>query len=635
MSTSTNTFSFFLKSKLGLIPGALKIERDDKAIREEYGRLLDYEAGGEPAKYLELKSYVSSQDFKDRKREIENQRFQDTEAWAKEQEYRSLKKTPEFKNYLRFINSPHYENFKKYEASEDLNKHEKLRDYVTSFEFNEQLKHKFANTDDYKKYLDYKKLKSTKEIIHYYRIRHSRDYHAVEKLHASKELKAFEELENMVNSVEFKTMRRVMKSQEFKETPEYEKFQKYQSLLSDPSIKAYLRQKKSRAFPDFLLLKDSPEIKEFESLEKFVTSGDLEKARKEFEAKLAAEKFKLSQFKAEKKSGKFKGYYVLSNSNMFDDYRQIHDSRELKHFRELEKYLESKEYKEIKQYMKSSGKFKKSGEYQKLLQFRELDRSPKIRWYFKQIDHKKFDEVRNYELSFFEDFQGTSPDKKKWITSYFWGKKLLKEGYSLAGDLHLLTDGDNISLENGTARILTKKEKVHGKAWNPAIGFHPADFEYTSGILSSGESFRQQYGIFEAKVRLGAHPSVFHTFWMLGNHMLPHVDVFRFLGKSRTSIHTGSFHQDRENIRSHKSSVSGPDFSKSFNIIRLEWTPEKMVWKVNNQTVHTQSSHLPQEEMYFSFSSGVHSATEGHFPAVSMDIDWVRCQKMKTNGKEE
>jgi beta-glucanase (GH16 family) len=475
-------FSFFLKSKLGLIPGAYKVEHNDKIIRDEYARLLEYEAGGEPNHYLELKAFVTSQDFKDRKKEINSQRFKDTDAYAKLQEFKEMKKSPEFKNYMKFISSPRFDGYKKMENSQDLKKHEELRDLVN--------------------------------------------------------------------------------------TPEF------------------------------------------------------------------TDKEKKQQFKNEKNSGKFKDYYALRNSKMYDDYIQLQDSKELKHFNELEKYVRSDEFKEIEKYMKSADKFKKSEEYQKLLEFKSLDRSPKIIWYFKQMKLKKYDEVKRYDISFYDNFENKSLDKKKWITTYFWGNKLLKEGYSIVNDAHLLTNGENVVVEDSKLKIITKKESVNGKAWDPAIGFYQQDFNYTSGIISSGESFRQKYGIFEAKVKLNAHPSVFHSFWMLSDKMIPHVDIFRFMGKNKSSMQMDCFWGDASvegSIKGQKGTASGIDFSRGFNIVRLEWFPDRLVWKINSEVVLVQTSNVPQEEMYISFSSGIIGKEAVNLHPVSMEVDWVRCQKMKDN----
>jgi len=479
-------FSFFLKSKLGLIPGALKIEHKDKAIREEYTKLLEYKAGGEPDHYLKLKVFVTSRDFKDRKNEINSQRFQDTDAYSKLQEYKELGKMPEFKNYLKFVNSPHYEGFKNIEGSKELKKHEELRDRVNT--------------------------------------------------------------------------------------------------------------------PGF------------------------------------ADKEKKLEFNNERKSGRFKSYYVLRNSKMYDDYRQLEKSKELARFQELGSYVQSDKFKEIEKYMKSSDKFKKSEEYQQLLEYKTLDKLPKIKWYFKQMKDKKFDEVKKHDITFFDDFNGKSLDKKKWITSYFWGNKLLKEGFSVVGDPHLLTNGENIVLEDGKLKIITRKEQAVGKAWDPAIGFYPQNFDFTSGIVSTGELFRQRYGIFEAKVKLNAHPAVFHSFWMLGDLKVPHVDIFRFAGAKKSGVAIDCFWGDPSpngTIKSSKTSATGVDFTRGYLIFRLEWYPDRLVWKINGETVNVQTSNVPQDEMYISFSSGVSGKGAESIHSVSMEIDWVRCQKAKDNHQED
>ena len=92
-------------------------------------------------------------------------------------------------------------------------------------------------------------------------------------------------------------------------------------------------------------------------------------------------------------------------------------------------------------------------------------------------------------------------DRKKWILRYFWGDAVLNDTYALADEKHLFTDGKNLEIAQGKLKIITKKEKIQGKAWDPKMGFFPKEFNYTSGLISSGKSFRQQYGLFEAKIR--------------------------------------------------------------------------------------------------------------------------------------
>lgn len=459
-------------------------------------------------------------------------------------------------------------------------------------------------------------------------------------------------LKEFVYSQEFKNRKKEIKSQRFKDTEAFLKLQEYKGLRDSPEIKYYLRFVNSRHYERFKKFENSTELKNFEELreyvqspeyrikikQKFLNSEVSDKTKTELVAEIRAEKQKKLQYKIERKSGKFKGYYILRNAKMYESFKLMENSKELQHFIELEKYIKSAEFREIEKYMKSSDKFERSEEYQKLMEYKKLARMPKIKWYFSQMKSRKFSEVKSYDISFFDDFEGKSLDKNKWITSYYWGNKFLKEGYSVINDAHLLTNGENILIEDSKAKIYTRKEPAVGKAWDPAVGFYPKEFNYTSGIISSGESFRQKYGIFEAKVKLNAHPSVFHSFWMLSDKKLPHIDVFRFTGNSKTNLKMDYFRGNGSpegGIIAYKASVCGVDFSRGFNIIRLEWNPDKLVWKINNQVIHVQKTNVPQEEMYISFSSGIVGKEAEGLKSVAMEIDWVRCQKLNDSIREE
>ncbi|MCK4991432.1 MAG: hypothetical protein KAS29_13130, partial [Bacteroidales bacterium] len=61
----------------------------------------------------------------------------------------------------------------------------------------------------------------------------------------------------------------------------------------------------------------------------------------------------------------------------------------------------------------------------------------------------------------------------------------------------------------------------------------------------------------------------------------------------------------------------------------LEWTPNKLTWKINGKVFKTQTSGVPQEEMYINFSSNLKKdATESRLPS-AMEIDWIRVFKLK------
>ena len=72
---------------------------------------------------------------------------------------------------------------------------------------------------------------------------------------------------------------------------------------------------------------------------------------------------------------------------------------------------------------------------------------------------------------------------------------------------------------------------------------------------------------------------------------------------------------------------SGLDVTQDFFIYSLEWTKEKLTWKINGVTVNEQTKGVPQEEMYLVFSCGITGKTDGLELPASMEIDWVSCYK--------
>ena len=155
-----------------------------------------------------------------------------------------------------------------------------------------------------------------------------------------------------------------------------------------------------------------------------------------------------------------------------------------------------------------------------------LKKNEDIIWYFKVKDSNKFDVLKHKELTFSDEFDGNNLDTKKWLTNYYWGEKLLKDRYSVESDLQAYTEKDNFELRNSTLKINTKSQRIKGKVWSATNGFSTKEFSYTSGLINSGYSFRQKYGIFTAKIKLG-DPNSKSAFLMLADKIRPHLDICR------------------------------------------------------------------------------------------------------------
>jgi len=336
---------------------------------------------------------------------------------------------------------------------------------------------------------------------------------------------------------------------------------------------------------------------------------------------------KLKDFQQRKKSKEIKDYYRFRDSLKFKDFQSFEKSQKLADYLTLEKYLASSEHKDL---LKSLDE-KEMIEGDKKKQYEEFKNSKKYKWYLGIKDSKKFDELTRWKLVFEDNFEEQNIDTKKWMTRYFWGDKLINDSYALEHDKAFPTDGKNIETSNNILKIVTRKEKTEGKIWKQPFGFMPHGFEYTTGLISTAKTHRQKFGKFEAKIKVNYAKPVNYNFWMASENNLPHVDILK-LEKKKSKVdmahHTGNI-ADNKGKETVKAEFSGLDLSQDFFIYTLEWSSDKLTWKINDVIVNEQKKSIPQEEMYLVFSSSITGKVDGSGLPTSMEVDWVRCFQEK------
>ena len=110
--------------------------------------------------------------------------------------------------------------------------------------------------------------------------------------------------------------------------------------------------------------------------------------------------------------------------------------------------------------------------------------------------------------------------------------------------------------------------------------------------------------------------------------MLPHVDVARF---ENWKLYSNYFWGGSSSPRKSLSKTGGTKYADEYFIYTLEWTPNKLTWKINGKVFKTQTSGVPQEEMYINFSSNLKKDSDEDGLPSAMEIDWVRVYKLKAN----
>ena len=446
------------------------------------------------------------------------------------------------------------------------------------------------------------------------------DFNALNEYETSDELARYKELEQFVSSAEFQNKKNELFGLKYKGSEEYMKESEYLRLKKDKSIKLYFKTASSPALKQFNDTKESDSLKKYQDLEKFINSTEFAAAKQDKKTFKTSDAFqKLQEFKHLKKDSAIKQYFKFSKSKQLANYNNINGSDRLNKLEELEEYVQSEAFVEKKKYLllKPKDRWQQNDSYKKFEEFENLKKSEKIKWYFANKGHKKFDFFRTWTVTFEDDFETGKLDTNKWLTRYYWAEKMLGESYSLAHEKHFYTEGKNLDFNGSTLKITTKREDIDGKIWNPAIGFVPMPFKYTSGIINTGNSFRQKYGLFEAKIKFANSSDVYNTFWMVGENMTPHINVVEGFKKCSLGI---AFDQNQKVVKA----LGKSRFANDYHIFSIEWDANKIVWKINGLDVKTVSSNVPDEEMYLNFSAGLYSDAKSNLPA-NMEIDWVRC----------
>jgi hypothetical protein len=456
-----------------------------------------------------------------------------------------------------------------------------------------------------------------------------KEYSELMSFNQSAELAEYLELEKLVLSSEFALRKKEIAGRRYSDTPEYRKEKEYLSLKKQKDLQQYYKTNGSVELKDFLEFDKSYDLKHYHTLETLVTSDEFARLKKEQGRKKFArspEYQKLVEFKSLKKSQRIRDYFAFKSSRKYINFNMLIGSEKIASFEQLGKYLKTEEFRKVKDYMLLPGKKKleMSEEYRQEKHYLELKNSEKFKWYFKTRNSGKFNEIKRWHLTFSDEFDSRVLDKKKWLTRHYWGETILHDSYVHEGEKQFYPEDKNIEQANSILTISTRKQQISGKKWNPAIGFYPHQFDYTSGIINSGGRFRQLYGLFEVKVRFNLNHPVSHACWMISDLMLPQLDIARASKKIRVGSYFGNPNV-KGGVDKRAASMSRSRYGGDYQIFSLEWTAGKLIWKINGVTIYKTTQGVPQVPMYMNISSSLYQDVNGSVLPAQVEVDWIRC----------
>jgi len=186
-----------------------------------------------------------------------------------------------------------------------------------------------------------------------------------------------------------------------------------------------------------------------------------------------------------------------------------------------------------------------------------------------------------FSLIFEDDFDGddgASPDLSTWTFDIGtgvngWGNQEL-QFYTGRPD-NVSTDGE------GHLRIVAREESFGTQ-------------DYTSARIRTQGNFEQEYGRFEARIKLPRGQGIWPAFWMLGNDFpetvwprVGEIDIMEFRGQEPNTV-IGSVHGPGYSAGD---AISGTfeaeePFDEDFHEFAVEWDPGRVVWFVDGRRYH-------------------------------------------------
>lgn len=185
-------------------------------------------------------------------------------------------------------------------------------------------------------------------------------------------------------------------------------------------------------------------------------------------------------------------------------------------------------------------------------------------------------------LSFNDDFNSLSLHNAQggtWDTNFWWGAA---NGSSLSqnNELQWYIDANYaptssvhpFSVDNGVLTIIAAQASADIK---PLIN----NYDYTSGLLTTHDTFSQTYGYFEMKADMPENTGAWPAFWLLpeDGSWPPELDVTEMYGQNPNSLLMTAHTNETGQHTTVGSTVSVPD-TAGFHTYGLLWTPDKLVW---------------------------------------------------------
>ncbi|WZL90399.1 family 16 glycosylhydrolase [Salinimicrobium sp. 3283s] len=184
---------------------------------------------------------------------------------------------------------------------------------------------------------------------------------------------------------------------------------------------------------------------------------------------------------------------------------------------------------------------------------------------------------------------------------------------------------ENAEVVDGNLVITAKAEASNG-------------FNYTSSRITTKDNFEFKYGRVEARAKLPEGAGTWPAIWMLGSNFNEvgwpdsgEIDIMEHVGNDQNTIHGTLHYPGRSGGNADGGSTTVEGVSSDFHLYSVEWSPERIVFIVDNEVYHTyeNSADSPFNQEFFlilnvAMGGNFGGEIDPDFSESSMIIDYIK-----------
>jgi len=363
----------------------------------------------------------------------------------------------------------------------------------------------------------------------------------------------------------------------------------------------------------FRQVEASDELKEFQTLEKKVNAADFQMKKKEIERtkfKRTPEYQMLEAFKKICKEKTVRGYL-----------REGKDAEDAKvqQYLQLKAQVEDPAFQQRVSFWQNSKRWETTDEGKQEARYNELKKSDDILFY-QAADVKQIEHYEQFTQVYEDDFNWFDLKVSDWKPGFVYPEGF-KNVHSYTNEKQAYTGGKNVTMGDSAIKIVTRKEKAEGAAWDQKKGMVMFPFTYTSDCLFNDKIAIEEGCVIQCKCKCTGRLN--HGVYLRSKNHVPFVSVFDYTG---SKLYCGV----KDSLK-HDKNLKLLDGLKSmtYTIFTVSWQKDEIVWFVNNLEVYRTKNLVPKgEKLYLHLYSFAflkdRFTTEG-----DLKVDWIRVYKLK------